>query len=171
MEIKEILHILRHKRHDWMNQIQLLQGYASMDKMERVKEQLYQIIEQSEHERRLLNSGAENFTLWLLTFNWSHSHYQLTYLLDGDVDLSSHDDQLTAYAEKVITVLNEHSSSDELYEGFIHFLKTKEKFEINWSWTGEFKDTADLADKLTNDEGMTVFVDHHHELKINCKLE
>ncbi len=169
MESHEVLHILRHKRHDWMNQIQLVQGYASMGKMERVKEHLRQIVDQAEHERRLLNCKADNFSLWLFTFNWSYNQYQLTYLLDEDIDLSSHDKQLAAYAKKIVSTLDEHSINDELYEGILHIYKSNELISLNWSWVGEFNRKQELAEKLES-FGVTD-IDNPQEVKLNCTIE
>lgn len=61
MDDKEIITLLRHKRHDWMNQIQLLQGYASLGKQERLLDQIDDIKEEAENERRILNSDAVVF--------------------------------------------------------------------------------------------------------------
>ncbi|MCP3025547.1 Spo0B domain-containing protein [Halobacillus sp. A5] len=170
MESHEVLHILRHKRHDWMNQIQLVHGYASMGKMDRVKEHLYQIIEHSEQERRLLNSGADHFSLWLLTFNWNHSHYQLSYLIEKDVDLSSHDDQLISYAGRVLTKMDEHRVSDELYEGILQVFNEDKYVMLNWTWAGEFMNSENLANHLRG-MGITVSAPQPHEITLKWKIE
>ncbi|MCP3030445.1 Spo0B domain-containing protein [Halobacillus sp. A1] len=150
MDENEVLHLLQHKRHDWMNQIQLVQGYASMGKMERVKEQLRRIIDESEHERRLMNSSAVHFALWLITFNSRHSYYRLAYVINNDVDLSRHDEQLVAYANQTIKAMDEFNVHEELYEGTLQLSDNEENagITLSWNWTGAFTKEKELIKQL-----------------------
>ncbi|UOR12169.1 Spo0B domain-containing protein [Halobacillus amylolyticus] len=138
MSKEEMIAILRHKRHDWMNQIQLIQGYASMGKIDKVQAQVDKIIQESEQERRLLNSSACDFSLWLLTFNWNQDQYRLEYTIQRDVDLPRHDQSLTAYAKRLLTLMDEFREKDELYEGSVQVYQGVEPHQlgVSWEWRG-----------------------------------
>ncbi|MFC7060765.1 Spo0B domain-containing protein [Halobacillus seohaensis] len=174
MNDKDIIHILRHKRHDWMNQLQLVDGYASMGKMDRMKEQLDKIITDAEQERRLLNSSAYHFSIWLLTFNWENQQCRLSYVINEDIDLSRHDEQLVAYANQTLDILNEHCLFGELYEGTIQIKKNqqqeKENVVVSWDWLGSFKDEPLLMEKLYN-KGFSASLDTGSELSIEITIE
>ncbi|MFD2926100.1 Spo0B domain-containing protein [Halobacillus naozhouensis] len=171
MSKEEIIAILRHKRHDWMNQIQLVQGYASMGKMDKLQIQLNKISHDSEQERRLLNSGAYEFTVWLLTFNWTQEQYRLVYTIQNNVDLPRHDQKMTAYAKRLLILLDEFSKKDELYEGSVQVYQGagSHQLGITWEWKGNFTYPMQLNKKLEQ-EGFIAFCEED-ELSVEMTIE
>ncbi|UOQ93861.1 Spo0B domain-containing protein [Halobacillus shinanisalinarum] len=171
MSKEEMIAILRHKRHDWMNQIQLIQGYASMGKVDKVQVQVDKIIQDSEQERRLLNSSAYEFSLWLLTFNLNQDQYRLTYTIQLDVDLPIFDKKLTAYAKRLLTLMDEFRKKDELYEGRVQMYQRlgTHQLGVSWEWKGAFIAPERLETKL-NDEGFIAFYDGD-ELSVEMTIE
>ncbi|MGP4061577.1 Spo0B domain-containing protein [Halobacillus sp. H74] len=171
MDEKEIIALLRHKRHDWMNQIQLIQGYASLGNQDRLMVQIEEVKEEAEEERKLLNSDAEQFPLWLFTFNWVHRSYRIRYFLKEEVDLSRHDHKLKAYAKRMLELMDGHIEEDELYEGTVTiYVGGQAAVGMSWEWDGPFRHPADLKKKL-NEEGFIATIFDSRELSIEMTIE
>ncbi|WP_264188325.1 Spo0B domain-containing protein [Halobacillus litoralis] len=171
MEEKEIIALLRHKRHDWMNQIQLLQGYASLGKQDRLLQQMEEVKEEAEEERKLLNSDADHFSLWLITFNWIHKTYRLKYFLTQQIDLSRHDQQLIAYATRMLEIMDDHIEKDELYECKLTiYVGAQETVGLSWEWEGPFHTSEALIEKLNN-EGFIATIFERKELSVEMTME
>ncbi|SFJ16800.1 stage 0 sporulation protein B (sporulation initiation phosphotransferase) [Halobacillus dabanensis] len=171
MEEKDIIALLRHKRHDWMNQIQLIQGYASLGKQDRLLSQIEEVKEEAEEERKLLNSDALLFPLWLLAFNWVHKAYRLRYFIRNEVDLSRHDQKLTAYGKRMIEILDEHIGNEDLYEGILTiYVGGQDTLGLSWEWEGLFHDPGLLKEKL-NEEGFIATIFESKELSIEMTIE
>lgn len=73
------IELLRHARHDWLNKIQLIQGYISLNNVERVKEILSDIIAEAHQESNLSNMYIPEFASLLLTYNWEGHAIHLEY--------------------------------------------------------------------------------------------
>ncbi|MFQ3542639.1 Spo0B domain-containing protein [Halobacillus rhizosphaerae] len=172
MSNQRIISLLRHKRHDWMNQIQLIQGYASLGKQDKLLEQLDEIKEEAEQERRLLNSQAAAFSIWLLSFNWTYSQYRLTFFMKDEVDLSSHDLDITAYGRRMIELMTEHNVEGELYEGSLHIYSSGSPGStgLSWEWEGQFKSLSELQKKLSH-EGFIVSIFGERELSVEMTID
>ncbi|WP_281658284.1 Spo0B domain-containing protein [Halobacillus sp. Cin3] len=171
MEEKEIIGLLRHKRHDWMNQIQLIQGYASLGKHDRLMDLLDTVKAESEEERRLLNTEADEFSLWLLTFNWSYQSFRLTYSLEQGLDLSSHDQTLAAYGRRMMEIMEKYKDKDELYEGTVTLYRGGQgALGLSWEWDGRFPDPDSVLESL-QDEGFVASIYDRKELSIEMTIE
>ncbi|UOQ46259.1 Spo0B domain-containing protein [Halobacillus salinarum] len=172
MENHNFISLLRHKRHDWMNQIQLLQGYATLGKQDKLLEQIDELKAEAEQEHRLLNSKADTFSLWLLSFNSSHSQYRLVFYIKDEVDLSRHDLTITAYSRRMIELMEEHNVEGELYEGTLHIYNSgnNEAPGLSWEWEGAFRDLPELQKKLSK-EGFIVSIFEGRELSVEMMID
>ena len=73
-----------------MNNLQVVQGYLSMDKIDIAKNKLAECVDYYHEERKLMNINAPYFILWVIQFNHCHDNIQLTYHVgDGTLDLCS----------------------------------------------------------------------------------
>ncbi|MCA1009811.1 Spo0B domain-containing protein [Halobacillus halophilus] len=172
MDDKEIITLLRHKRHDWMNQIQLLQGYASLGKQERLLDQIEDIKNEAENERRILNSDAVVFPIWLISFNWKYDYYRIKYSLSEDVDLSRHDQKLQACGERMIELMNDYRVEDELYEGSVQIYKgiDEHSLGVSWEWDGRFRHIDTFLKEL-NQAGFIATILEERELSIEMMID
>ncbi|SDM87164.1 stage 0 sporulation protein B (sporulation initiation phosphotransferase) [Fictibacillus solisalsi] len=64
------LDVLRHARHDWLNQLQLIKANLSLGRTERASEIIEEIILSSRHESSLMNLKVPELAEYLITFNW-----------------------------------------------------------------------------------------------------
>ncbi|QTM99947.1 hypothetical protein ERJ70_11995 [Sediminibacillus dalangtanensis] len=118
MEPEKVVELLSHYRHDWMNAMQLISGYASMGKLDKVKEKIHEINAEMEKERRISSACLPQTALWAISFNWHHSNFRLDY----DISLESngysiYDEEIASWLNKLIEVIGRHTNEMEMYEG------------------------------------------------------
>ncbi|WP_042459159.1 sporulation initiation phosphotransferase B [Neobacillus dielmonensis] len=82
----DIIEVLRHSRHDWLNKLQLIKGNLDLNRIDRVKEVIDQIVIEAQHETKLSNLGVPHFAALLLRTNWESRSFLLEYEVfeDGD---------------------------------------------------------------------------------------
>ncbi len=108
-EERDILQILRHSRHDWLNVIQLIKGNLTLKKYDRVEEIIQEIVYQTQNESKLSNLNMRKFASEILVFNWGNgNHFQLEFEVIGDcVDLHTFDESLSTWFAGFSCSLNE----------------------------------------------------------------
>jgi stage 0 sporulation protein B (sporulation initiation phosphotransferase) len=110
----DTIEVLRHARHDWMNQLQLIKGNLSLNKVDRAKEIIEEIIMEARQDAKLSNLHLPQFASTLLTCNWENHHFQLEYEVMDSQNFHRLDDQLlTSWTEQLFDALN---SSIEQYQ-------------------------------------------------------
>lgn len=99
---------LRHVRHDWLNKVQLIKGNLALNKEERVKEIIDEIIMEAQQEARLSNLEIPKFATLLLMCNWENYCFQLEYeVLNEQKCQYIEDVALTKWTARFFNVLNE----------------------------------------------------------------
>lgn len=102
------IEVLRHARHDWLNKIQLIKGNLSLNKVERVKEIIEEIIVETEQEAKLSNLKIPQFASLLLTYNWENHPFQVEYdVLDNRIYDYLDDEWLVKWTSALFSCLNE----------------------------------------------------------------
>lgn len=99
MSEQDILRALQQYRHDVANHLQLISGYLSMNRPDKVNENVSNWITQLENERNLFNLNLPDLTVWLLHHHVNFPHLRLTY------DVSITKDQFTIYDNRLVTRL------------------------------------------------------------------
>lgn len=168
--------ILRHTRHDWLNNLQLIKGNLDLNKIERVKEIIAKIIIETQNEARLTNLNLAAFSGDLMTFKWERHHFQLEFEVLGEVkDLSKYDESLAEWTSlffqildqvvekenenhlSVSIVLNEHVCFFFDFSGIIK----KEDYLNKWLQKNDNSPYFQLIEKMVN-QGEISFI-----LKLN----
>lgn len=105
----DILQVLRHSRHDWLNFVQLIKGNLALKKYDRIEEIIQEIIEQTQHESKLSNLQLPKFASELLLFNWKNRHnFQIEFEVVGITQNLSHfEESLIKWFEEFTFVLSE----------------------------------------------------------------
>ncbi|MFD1018896.1 Spo0B domain-containing protein [Thalassobacillus hwangdonensis] len=177
MQVNEVIQLLRHKRHDWMNQLQLIQGYTTMGKTEKVHATIQKTIETSQEEQKLMNLNVPYLTLWLLSFNWSHENHRLEFKIDMESqDLSYKDLTLLAYCEETIRILESQSDPESLYEGTLVIYKQQpSNVEVSMVFSGNYANTENIIGELEQLEFLTAAkledADHQQQLSMKLNVE
>lgn len=148
MTSKDTVEIIRHYRHDWMNLLQLLHGYASMNNLDKVKEKINEGIALSREETRLTNLNCPYFSLWVIRFNWIYSNLRLKYNVQAEsINLSNDDLALYGTCEDMIQILEYHTDSKQLYEGTL-LIEGGQAVLVTFTFEGLFLDIPKLTTKL-----------------------
>jgi stage 0 sporulation protein B (sporulation initiation phosphotransferase) len=170
----DIVEVLRHSRHDWLNKLQLIKGNLALNKLDRVKEIIEEIIMEAQHESNLTNLRLHSLASFLMTYNWEPHHFRIEYEVLGQIrDLSSYDPIITDWCVRFFETLdqsidkfgeNHLSISIEISESNIRFffdfrgiITNKEKL-IQWLNENEKYKSLKLNDCHVHNTEMTVVI-------------
>ncbi|MBU8916609.1 sporulation initiation phosphotransferase B [Bacillus sp. FJAT-29953] len=104
----DIIEVLRHSRHDWLNKLQLIKGNLDLNRIDRVKEVITEIVVEAQHETKLSNLGLPQFASLLFTANWESHSFQLEYEVFEDSEyIKINDFKLTEWTKSLFTGLNQ----------------------------------------------------------------
>lgn len=84
---KEFIRFLRQYRHDWLNHLQVIKAYASMDKKDELSRFIDQLIINAHEEARISRLGDVELSYFLLTYNWTQDKLQL----DVELEIDEHE--------------------------------------------------------------------------------
>ncbi|MDE3839758.1 sporulation protein [Bacillus methanolicus] len=102
-----IVEVLRHVRHDWLNKLQLIKGNLELNKIDRAIEIINEIVVEAQHEAKLSNLEITEFASLLLTYNWENQAFQLEYEVMDDMETLAGNDQLiTEWTRSFFSSLN-----------------------------------------------------------------
>ncbi|MGG0716334.1 Spo0B C-terminal domain-containing protein [Robertmurraya massiliosenegalensis] len=106
----DTIELLSHARHDWLNKIQLIKGNLSLNKIDRVKEIIDEIVVETRQESILSNLNIPQFAALLLTYNWESHSIHLEYEIINETNISTRhfvkDDELTKWTNTFLEELN-----------------------------------------------------------------
>jgi stage 0 sporulation protein B (sporulation initiation phosphotransferase) len=110
----DTIEVLRHARHDWMNKLQLIKGNLALNKVDRAKDIIEEIIMEARQDAKLSNLHLPQFASKLLTCNWENHFFQLEYeVMDSQIFHRLNDQQLARWTEQLFETLD---SSIERYQ-------------------------------------------------------
>ncbi|RKQ37905.1 Spo0B domain-containing protein [Oceanobacillus halophilus] len=143
MEESEVVRLLQHYRHDLMNRLQLVHGYLSMGKIDKVEEKMDELFSHFNEERKLIGLEAPKFILWLIQFNNNHKNLQISYTIHiENQSLSDIDELLLSKCQKVIDYCEKIIDPLEIYNGNL-ILNEKEsgkQIEVIFNIKGHFNE-------------------------------
>jgi len=84
---KKSLHVLQQKRHDWMNGIQLLYGYAKLQKHDRVLKNIEQLSEYLKQESHISKIGDPRLEWFLYEYSANSLKFDLRYHFEPQMSL------------------------------------------------------------------------------------
>ncbi|MEH7332726.1 sporulation initiation phosphotransferase B [Neobacillus drentensis] len=102
-----IVEVLRHSRHDWLNKLQLIKGNIDLNRIDRAKEVIDEIVIEAQHETKLSNLNMPLFASLLFTSNWENPFFRLEYeVLEDAEPLKMNDSVLTNWTSSFFSCLN-----------------------------------------------------------------
>lgn len=103
----DIVEVLKHSRHDWLNRLQLIKGNLDMDKVDRAKAVIDEIIIETQQESKLSNLKMPLFASLLLKANWEEHHFHLEYEVHHENETGPVDEKaLTKWTAAFFSVLD-----------------------------------------------------------------
>lgn len=152
MDSKEAVNLFDHRRHDQMNDLQLLLSYTAMGKIDRVEKILREKVNEANQERKLSNLNIPETALWVMSFNWHYDDIRLAYEIELEkTDLSAYDEQIKRLSQRVMEIIRLSFIPFYLYQlsFFIESsLKEKAVAEVKLVMKGEFQSTERLKEQL-----------------------
>ncbi|WP_238941771.1 Spo0B C-terminal domain-containing protein [Bacillus sp. REN10] len=104
-----VIQAMRHARHDWMNQLQLIKGFMALGKLEEAERVIETTILQARQEAHLCNLCLPKFAEKLLTFNWEEHSFQLEYeVLDHEICVNINDEWLSEWVGSLFHLIEAH---------------------------------------------------------------
>lgn len=137
----DIVSLLRHARHDWLNQIQLIKGNLSLNHIERANEIIDELIMEARHEAKLSNLHMPRLAEYLLTFNWSQHMYKLeTEVIGDEGNLSLIEDSLLTFTKSFMKALDTWISSPNDDHLLLTFQFYEEQSKVIFDFSGAIDD-------------------------------
>jgi stage 0 sporulation protein B (sporulation initiation phosphotransferase) len=141
--------ILRHARHDWLNKIQLIKGNLDLNKLDRVKQLIEEIVIEAQEEANLSNLKIPQFATLMFTANWESYSYQVEYDVINGLEALTIDDALIAnWTQNFFTAL--HTSVDVFGDNHLSVTIETQKSGIRFffDFSGIIKDKDKLQQFL-----------------------
>ncbi|MFD1414000.1 Spo0B domain-containing protein [Oceanobacillus jeddahense] len=131
MDEKETVRLIQKYRHDLMNRLQIVSGYLSMEKTDKAKRNLDDVLRYYEEERNLMRLNADSFMIWILQFQDAYPSFALTYRVEllESVEKSIDEQELLITCKKLLAVLSEAAKELHVYDLFLH-IQEKETYWI-----------------------------------------
>lgn len=102
-----MIEVLRHSRHDWLNKLQLIKGNLDLNRIDRVKAIIDEIVIEAQHETKLSNLHIPIFASLLLKANWENYLFRIEYeVLQESGFLQINETALTEWTTAFFACLN-----------------------------------------------------------------
>ncbi|MFB4166601.1 Spo0B domain-containing protein [Virgibacillus sp. JSM 102003] len=163
MEEKDVIKVLRRNRHDLLNHLQIIQGYLSMGKTDKVQSKITEYLQLLDEERKLVNLNAPLFALSLIQFDSLHTNFRLTYHIHTDNnDLQHLDEVLESSTNQLMSQIKYMSDKTELYEVHLQMYEesSSSMIELKLTVNGNLPSIEKL---MKNIESMGQKVEVHQE--------
>ncbi|SER74477.1 stage 0 sporulation protein B (sporulation initiation phosphotransferase) [Gracilibacillus ureilyticus] len=146
MDEKEVIELLRHYRHDHLNDLQLVMGYLQLGKQDKAEAKINDIIEKANNERQLDRLQIPKTMLWIYTKNWFSENMSLEYRMDiDDQSAMLSDELLKQQLERIFAELSAYQKEFQHYQTMLVF-HTDQQMELTVE--GEWTDLEALINQL-----------------------
>lgn len=172
MNNEQVIQLLQKRRHDDLNEWQLIHAYIGMNKYEQLQLKMKNIIESISLEKQLFNLNIPQFALFIIRFNYEHSHARLAYNIHiKQMNLLHVDNMLHSIGQVISTYVNSLTNEATLYEVNVIF---KEKcarhiliaFELNNLTEDEQTELKILINKIGRKNLL-----HYFQTDVGMKIE
>lgn len=149
MEEEEVLEMLRHYRHDWLNDLQLISGYAQLGKLDRVQSKITEILERSEQAREFDRLNVPKTMLWLYQFNWKSASFFLDFRIwSEEQPIPIDDNKLLEHIQKVFQILPSYQKEYQQYDGMFIIKNTRHNSKVYITFDNEWNNIRTLQKEL-----------------------
>ncbi|MCF6138086.1 Spo0B C-terminal domain-containing protein [Pseudalkalibacillus berkeleyi] len=129
--------LLRHARHDWLNQLQLIKGNLALDRTDRAKEIIDQVVQEAKNEAKVSNLKMPMLAELFLTYNWLQNQYRLDYEVIGtERDLSKYDQPLFEWTSCFLSEIEKHVVMDSEPHLMVTIQLFEDKVRISYDFAG-----------------------------------
>lgn len=134
MEAKEVVSIIQSYRHDLLNDLQIIQGYVKLGKMEKVDDNLNKLFAFFHKERKLLNLNIPHVVIWFLEFRMKYNQFKLDYSIRvDDIKLTDTDLYIKEKLDQIIQDIEQRADDENVYTIHVDFTENEKGCTINVS--------------------------------------
>jgi stage 0 sporulation protein B (sporulation initiation phosphotransferase) len=146
-----ILDALRHARHDWMNDLQLIKGNLELNRIERAKQVIDTMVITAQNESKLTNLKLPSLAEWILTYNWSTHLVKLEFEV-GQTGFTDrlNDQKLVFLCKEVLELLESNVETNAENQLSLIINLSKEHPRFIFDFTGILKETNVLEEWIKN---------------------
>lgn len=147
----ELMRALSHYRHDWMNDLQVLFGYISLKKYDKLAPYLEKIKSKLSEESHISNIGNVSLSLLLLSYRQYSQNFELIVTLDPTLKfnmLPIRQDRLAYSVKEGLQLFQQAalpSSSEEQNTLECSFVTSSEHIQLIYQYTGLIDPTIEEA--------------------------
>ncbi|SDY46707.1 stage 0 sporulation protein B (sporulation initiation phosphotransferase) [Evansella caseinilytica] len=110
----DVVDVLRHNRHDWLNKLQLIKGNLDIGRIQKAESIIDEIIQQAKNESDLSNLTTNKLAERLLLFNWESHPYVLAFeALVGEKNWEEKEELILSFLDEVFFLFDEYAKSGE----------------------------------------------------------
>lgn len=119
-EAQRLRRVLARQRHDWMNHVQVLQGYLMMNKSDESKKYLQKMIYRAMRDRRVSDLTYPPLAVFLLTIEQKFSQWRVYITLGESIEMSTKEQKhllvvLEIFFHWLANVSRKHPEWTDLY--------------------------------------------------------
>ncbi|MGR3765197.1 Spo0B C-terminal domain-containing protein [Rossellomorea sp. NS-SX7] len=146
-----ILDALRHARHDWMNDLQLIKGNLELNRVERAKQVIDTMVLTAQNESKLSNLKLPLLAEWILTYNWSTHLVKLEFEVGQTGYTHKLDDQkLVLVCKELMELLEANAGANAENQLSLIINLSEEHPRFIFDFTGILKETNVLEEWIKN---------------------
>ncbi|MBM7644710.1 stage 0 sporulation protein B (sporulation initiation phosphotransferase) [Scopulibacillus daqui] len=148
----ELVELLRKERHEWLNELQLIKAYLSLNRFEEIEKVIERIIIKSKNEAQISNLNIPKCAALLLTFNWYPHFFKLEYEVIGSgFMLNKYDEELTALLKRWLKVFDSCASKTIENVMTLTFDIKEESARLIFDFVGSLTDHQKIEELLQED--------------------
>ncbi|XJZ26358.1 Spo0B C-terminal domain-containing protein [Bacillota bacterium Lsc_1132] len=153
----DIVEVLRHSRHDWLNKLQLIKGNLDLNRIDRAKAIIDEIVVEAQNETKLSNLQLPHFASLLMKANWENYFFQLEYEILQDTGAISIDEhELVSWTSLFFSSLNSAVAMFEENQLAITIVPLKEGARFFFDFHGIIKKKERIEQFLTDVSRLTM---------------
>lgn len=161
----DVLNTLRHYRHDWLNHLQLINGYLAMGRIEKVENLINEMVMQAKNESHLSNLNMNELAENILTFNWQGHSFWLNFEIISETrDWSKWEQLIISYFENIMSLLDNHTISGEEQHAIV-IINDLDKKSVDVDFQGSLRIDEDWCESIRLIEQQ--YGDHIEQLEWN----
>lgn len=149
MKADDVLEIIRHYRHDLLNELQLVHGYLSMGKTEKTGKKVQNMIERYHEERKLFDLHCPYFTLWLMSVDRNYPQFRIRYETADIGEISNMDLTLFSSCREIFSLIGDYIFKNHMYHGRLQIEQEDEMIRLSFAFHGSIQHPDQLKRELS----------------------
>lgn len=169
MEKMTVAQSLRHARHDFLNELQVLKMYLDLGRTEEAQAKIRSYAEASVHQSRLAVLGMPMTEEWLLTVQWRFPEFRFEMEFLADSAAAANDSGFAGFLEQFFQQAKSGLDPFEEYGCFITIGMASEDLVVELRLAGEW--TAVEMPVIKGMEATTTCDSHGTKIAVRAQME